>query len=315
MVQTVLFITGTKTMKKIYLTQKECHQAASDVANAILGMQRFNQPMKPNNLVSLYGIPRGGVPAAYLVAAFSPRFTIAQHPENADVFIDDIIDSGRTADSYTERFPGRPFMALRTALPEAWTVFPWENDEEKADTIEDNVTRILQFVGENPKRGGLIETPKRVAKAWGHWCGGYDIDVPGLFKAFEDGAEGCDQMVVVKDIPFYSQCEHHLAPFFGTATIAYIPDKKVLGLSKFARVLDAYARRLQVQERLTNQIADAVAEHLKPKGVGVSVRARHLCMESRGVSKQGHETLTCALRGVLLTEQSARAEFLAHTRG
>ena len=121
----------------------------------------------------------------------------------------------------------------------------------------------------------------------------------------------CDEMVVVKDIPFYSHCEHHLAPFFGTVTIAYVPDGKIVGLSKLSRVVSAFARRLQVQERLTNQIADALQEHLAPLGVGIVVTARHLCMESRGIEQQGSITITSALRGVMRDSASARSEFLA----
>ena len=118
-------------------------------------------------------------------------------------------------------------------------------------------------------------------------------------------------MIVVKDIPFYTHCEHHLAPFFGTATVAYVPNGRIVGLSKLSRVVDAFARRLQVQERLTNQIADALQEHLAPLGVGVVITARHLCIESRGVRQQGSQTITSALRGVMRTSSSARSEFLA----
>ena len=125
-----------------------------------------------------------------------------------------------------------------------------------------------------------------------------------------EGSEGYDEMVIVKDIPIYSKCEHHLADIFGTATIAYIPNGKVVGLSKLSRLADAFARRLQVQERLTVQIADALEEHLQPLGVGVIIRARHMCMESRGLCQQGHHTITSALRGVLKTEAAARAEFM-----
>ena len=117
-------------------------------------------------------------------------------------------------------------------------------------------------------------------------------------------------MVIVKDLPFYSTCEHHLAPFFGNATIAYIPDGRVVGLSKLGRVLNIFARRLQVQERLTTQIADALEETIKPRGVGVIIKARHLCMESRGLSTQGHHTVTSALRGVFREDSKARSEFL-----
>lgn len=169
---------------------------------------------------------------------------------------------------------------------------------------------LLQFIGENPNREGLKETPDRVVKAWRHWCGGYKIDPAEILKVFEDGAEGYDQMVLVKDIPIYSKCEHHLADIFGTATIAYIPKGKVVGLSKLSRLADCFARRLQVQERLTVQIADALMEHLQPLGCGVVIKARHLCMESRGICQQGHHTVTSALRGVILTEAQARTEFL-----
>jgi GTP cyclohydrolase I len=174
--------------------------------------------------------------------------------------------------------------------------------------IHDLLTHLVP--GDNADREGLQETPARVVKAWRHWCGGYAIDIPSLFKSFEDGSQNYDQMVIVKDIPIYSKCEHHLADIFGTATIAYIPNGKVVGLSKLSRVADAYARRLQVQERLTAQIADALMEHLKPVGVGVLVRARHMCMESRGLCQQGHHTITTALRGAIKDEPQTRSEFL-----
>lgn len=158
-------------------------------------------------------------------------------------------------------------------------------------------------------REGLVDTPKRFAKAWKHWTSGYAVDIAQLLKIFEDGADGYDEMVLVKNIPIYSKCEHHLADIFGTATIGYIPNGKVVGLSKLSRVADAFARRLQVQERMTTQIADAINEHLQPRGVGVIIRARHMCMESRGICQQGHHTVTSALRGVL-KEGNPRSEFL-----
>jgi len=175
------------------------------------------------------------------------------------------------------------------------------------------VRALLHYVGEDPDREGLKETPIRVIKAWKEWTSGYGKDPANLLKCFEDGSEGCDQMVVVRNLPFYTHCEHHLAPFFGTATIAYIPSRRVVGLSKLKRVLDIYAKRLQVQERLTNQVADAL-DVLDPKGVGVLVRARHLCMESRGVTCQGHETVTSALRGEMLTDAKVREEFMSLAR-
>ncbi len=187
--------------------------------------------------------------------------------------------------------------SLSTKLPEAMAL--------------EAIQKLLYHIGEDPTRGGLEETPKRVLKAWNDWCSGYEIDPASVLKVFEDGAEDCDEMVVVKDIPFYSHCEHHMAPFFGTATIAYIPNGKIVGLSKLSRLLDVFAKRLQVQERLTTQIADAIMEHLDALGCGVVIKARHMCMESRGVSKQGHHTITSALRGVLKTQPETRAEFLS----
>lgn len=261
--------------------------------------------------MSVYPVPRGGVPVA-LALAGTMNMIIVDDPANADVIVDDLIDSGATA----AKFPGKPFFALidkRTwEHGDEWVVWPWEGTAEKG--IEDHIRRIIQYAGDDPTRGGLLETPTRVAKAWKFWGSGYGQDPAAILKTFDDGAEGCDEMVVVKDIPFYTHCEHHLAPFFGTATIGYLPDGKVVGLSKLSRVLKIFARRLQVQERLTTQVADALVTGLAPKGVGVVIKARHLCMESRGVCEQGHHTVTSALRGVFKSEASARAEFLALAR-
>lgn len=169
---------------------------------------------------------------------------------------------------------------------------------------------IVSAVDPEPDREGIQETPGRFAKAWEHWTSGYGVDIAALLKVFEDGAEGYDEMVLVRDIPLYSKCEHHLADIFGTVSIAYIPDGRVVGLSKLSRLADAFARRLQVQERMTVQIADALMEHLKPKGCGVIIRARHMCMESRGLCQQGHHTVTSALRGVM-KDGPTRAEFMS----
>lgn len=160
-------------------------------------------------------------------------------------------------------------------------------------------------------RGGLTETPDRVAKAWEFWTSGYEKSAEDILKVFEDGAENYDEMVMVKDIPVYSHCEHHLAPIFGTATVAYIPNGRIVGLSKLSRLVDLHARRLQVQERLTNDVAEDLWSHLKPLGVGVMIRARHMCMESRGLCQQGHHTVTVALRGVFKEQPAARAEFMS----
>lgn len=180
--------------------------------------------------------------------------------------------------------------------------------------VEFAIWVLLTAIGENPGRGGPRETPARVARAWQDWTAGYKQKPEDILKAFEDGGERYDEMITVKNIPFYSHCEHHLAPFFGVAHIAYIPNGRIVGLSKLSRLLDVFAKRLQVQERLTAQVADAIMDHLHAKGAAVSISARHLCMESRGIQKQNSETVTNVLRGVFLEKDAARAEFLASVR-
>ena len=170
---------------------------------------------------------------------------------------------------------------------------------------------LLEYIGEDPNREGLLDTPERVVKAWENfWGAGYKQEPQSVMKVFSDGGEDYNEMVIVKDIDIYSHCEHHLAPIIGKAHIAYIPNGKILGLSKLARVADVYARRLQVQERLTTQIADALMSELNPMGVGVVIEAEHLCMSSRGVQKQGSLTTTSAMRGVFLANSAVREEFL-----
>jgi len=175
-------------------------------------------------------------------------------------------------------------------------------------TIDSHITSILGELGEDASRDGLQETPTRVARALRELTCGYTVDVDNLLKTFD--GEGANEMVVVRNIPFHSLCEHHMLPFFGVAHVAYLPGERIVGLSKLARLVDAYARRLQVQERLTKQVADTLDRVLAPKGVGVVIEARHFCMEMRGVRQQGSTTRTTALRGVFEYDRT-RAEFLA----
>jgi len=173
------------------------------------------------------------------------------------------------------------------------------------------VRRLLAYIGEDPDREGLQETPKRFLKAWQEYTAGYQQKPEDILKVFEDGAQSVDEMVIVRDIPVYSLCEHHLAPFFGKAYVGYVPDRRILGLSKISRVVEVFARRLQVQERLTNQIADALDTHLQPLGVAVVIECRHMCMESRGVRHTGTATVTSALRGSIKNNPDTRREFLS----
>ncbi len=170
--------------------------------------------------------------------------------------------------------------------------------------------RFLASIGEDPNRPGLVETPARVAKAWKHWTSGYQQNPAEVMKAFEDGAEHYNELIVVRNIPVYSHCEHHLAPFFGRAVIGYLPNGKIVGLSKLTRLMECFSKRLQVQERLTMQVANALMEVLEPRAVGVMVRCRHLCMESRGIKTAGEETVTSAMLGELQHNLAMRTEFL-----
>lgn len=178
--------------------------------------------------------------------------------------------------------------------------------------MSDHLTTIRTLIrsfGEDPEREGLQETPQRYLKAWSTWCSGYGQDPAAILKTFADGAEGYDTMVLQERIPFWSNCEHHLAPFFGQVHIGYMPKGRIVGLSKLARLVEVFARRLTVQERLGVQIADALQQHLQPLGCGVIVQARHSCMESRGIQKSGTITTTSALRGCFL-DPAMRQEFL-----
>jgi GTP cyclohydrolase I len=179
---------------------------------------------------------------------------------------------------------------------------------------ENDWRRFLISLGEDPNRSGLRETPARVEKAWKHWTSGYTQNPAELLKTFEDGAEQYNELIVVRNIPVYSHCEHHLAPFFGKATIGYMPDGKIVGLSKLTRLMECFAKRLQVQERLTIQVANALMESLQPKAVGVVIRCRHLCMESRGIRTPGEETVTSAMLGELQPNLAMRTEFLGLAR-
>jgi len=173
--------------------------------------------------------------------------------------------------------------------------------------VKPRIRSLLLAIGEDPDREGLRDTPKRVAKSYLEIYGGYKVDVDSVLTTFKN--EGYNEMVTLKDIEFYSTCEHHLLPFTGKAHISYIPGACIVGLSKLARVLDIYAKRLQVQERLTTQVADILNDKLKPKGVAVMLEAKHYCMLCRGVKKQNSVMVTTALKGVY-EKPEVRAEFL-----
>jgi GTP cyclohydrolase I len=177
--------------------------------------------------------------------------------------------------------------------------------------VEDAIVTLLRHVGEDPTRDGLRDTPGRVARAWREMTSGYDDDPAEILaRTFE---ESSDEMIILRGISFYSTCEHHLLPFYGTATVGYLPGK-VVGISKLARLVECFARRLQIQERMTRQIAEAVETHLEARGVGVILRAHHLCMGCRGVRQEETEMVTSSMLGTLRSDSTSRSEFLCHSK-
>lgn len=268
-----------------------------------LSWGKVNELIKELPEGSMWGVPRGGA----IVAALSGRGV--EDIEKADYIVDDVIDSGRTMLRYGPT--GKPFHGLidkRKRRDLGWIKFPWEETEPTHETsLEDTVLRQIQIIGEDFNRDGLKDTPGRVARSIRELTAGYN-EKPSeiLSKVFE---VNYDEMVVLKDIEFWSLCEHHMLPFHGTASIGYIPNGKVVGISKLARLVACFSRRLQVQERLTFQIAHAINENLHPAGVGVILNATHLCMALRGV-KTPATMITSALLGAFKEEGTTRNEFL-----
>ena len=195
----------------------------------------------------------------------------------------------------------KPSVAAPTSLPPP---------DPHLSEMEDHIRALLRFIGEDPEREGLLETPARVLRAYGEHFSGYRENASEhLSKTFSD-VEGYDELVLISDIDVFSHCEHHLVPFVGRAHVGYIPNGRVVGLSKIARVVDVFAKRLQVQEKLTAQIAGAIQEHLVPQGVAVVIQCQHFCMCYRGVKKQGSWTTTSKLHGCFLSDPAARMELL-----
>lgn len=283
---------------------------------------------KDQGIAYVHGVPQGGYPVAVLVAEALGARVMLRTPLGSDgrvtpregtLVVDDLVDSGRTLSRFIDagfrtdalfRKPETPNeIAPRARTRLGWLVFPWE----RATGPEDAVVRLLEHVGENPAREGLLNTPGRVVKALREMTEGYSADVPAILATTFD--EQSDEMVVLSGIRFASMCEHHMLPFVGTATVGYIPGRRVVGLSKMARLVHAYARRLQVQERMTSQIAAAMEEHLQPRGVGVVIHGQHMCMSCRGVNQAGATMTTSAMLGIMKHSDAARAEFLRLANG
>lgn len=266
---------------------------------------------------AVYGVPQGGAPLAVMISNYL-NVPILEEPKiGIDcLIVDDLIDSGKTmlrfADKYKTDAAYRKSHSPIQFAPYAeviddWLSFPWEKNN---GAPTDGIVRLIEYIGDDPTRNGLIDTPERVLKAYKEMTEGYEADIEKILSvSFE---VDFDELVVLKDIPFVSLCEHHMLPFTGSATVGYIPKERIVGLSKLARLVDAYAKRLQVQERLTKQIADAMLHHIDPLGCGVVIKGNHSCMSCRGIKKQG-EMITSSMHGVFRTDARARSEFLALT--
>ena len=219
-------------------------------------------------------------------------------------------DIAKTLEGAEERV--KPFMAIQISTPYSVRGVEDFDDvgEVYAPRFEALVRQQLEEIGEDPEREGLVRTPLRVAKAMDFLTSGYTTTLDEVVNNAVFDAEGAEEMVLVKDIEFYSMCEHHMLPFFGSAAVAYLPSEKIIGLSKIARITDVFARRLQDQERLTNQVADALMDILEPHGVAVVIEGKHLCMMMRGVQKQDSSMITSSMRGTFKSDARTRSEFL-----
>lgn len=274
----------------------------------------------------VYGVPRGGMCACMMLG----QAQTTHRPDCATIILDDIIDSGTTHERYQKAFPDVPFVSLvdkigadREEFEDTWIVFPWEapwpgieagEDAICADVLAgpaDNVVRLLNFIGEDANRDGLKDTPQRVLRSLQEMTSGYHEDVEEILGRVFDQKH--DEMIISKGIRFSSLCEHHILPFTGVAAVGYVPSNgKIVGLSKLARAVQVYSKRLQVQERLTTQVADAIMQHrkLKPQGVGVIMKAHHSCMGCRGANQPDSEMVTSCMYGLFREDAAARAEFL-----
>lgn len=296
-------------------------EASQKVASALFQSGEYGA-VWPQCILA-YPVPRGGIFAGLLMNFSFTRMTghgliMTEEPERAHFIVDDIIDSGKTMKRFKERFPDKPFVALIDKTSEGshwtgsnWVEFPWEAMSNESGP-EENIVRILEYIGEDVTREGLKETPLRVVRSFRELYSGYMTNPDTIFKTFEDDTS--DEMIVSKDIPFYSMCEHHMLPFVGHATIGYIPDKKIAGLSKLARLLECFSRRLQIQERLTSQVTAAIDKALQPRGSACVITAEHMCMSCRGVNKSGSKMVTSSLTGVFRSDPAVRQEFLSLAR-
>jgi len=268
--------------------------------------------------ITIFGIPRGGIPVAYRMAGIF-GFKVTDDITKADLVVDDLIDSGKTMEKTMDKIvSGKQvpsFVLINKIRREitTWIIFPWESNFNTS--TEDITTRFFEAIGEDSTRDGLKDTPSRVSRSWQELYKGYNMSPKDTLKRVF--VAEYDEMVILKGIDFYSTCEHHIMPFFGNVSIGYLPGKEniVVGISKLARLVECFSRRLQIQERMTLQIAEAINTNLNPLGVGVLVEAQHLCMIARGVQKPNSVMKTSSMLGAFRDKPEVRAEFLSLING
>lgn len=302
------------------MTEKLFYHPVNFALDVQILAKRITEDMLQGNVyTAIYGIPRGGwmVATALSYELDLPLITDPWKSDDNLIVVDDVVDSGRTMEEHSElgltvAIHKKPHSSIEPDIyineTDKWVVYFWERQEGQG--VADNVTRLLEYIGEDPAREGLVDTPNRFVKAYDFLFSGYKTDPAALIKTFDE-IDGYDEMIWLNNIELYSMCEHHMLPFFGRAHIAYIPDKRVIGISKLARLVDVFSRRLQIQERLTNDITSALEEHLKPLGCACVIEAQHLCMTMRGVQKQNSIMTTSSLRGVFMEKLAARNEFMS----
>ena len=270
---------------------------------------------KGKHYKNLYAIPRGGTLIGFILA-YALKIPVeideAEITKNT-LIVDDLVDSGKTLSKYKDN--DKAVIFVKHGKKKLVNYYVEETDEwiqfpgEKEDEVQEHITRVMQYIGEDTQREGLIETPKRVQKAYDEIFSGYKQNPKDLMKVFTQGT--CEEMVILKNCEFYSTCEHHMFPFFGHISIGYLPNKKVIGISKLARLVDLYSKRMQIQERMTTQIADTIMKELDAKGVYVVCEGVHFCMRSRGVKKQDASMITSAVRGVFQKLNNRKISFNA----
>lgn len=298
------------TTNQVHISMRDVQEIVDEIARGWIN----------GGLTGVFGVPRGGCTPAGMLATALGIEVLDELPESPKgvLVVDDLVDSGETLRKYWDAGFVVDALYRKSHSPDnlpggrrtvdGWLVFPWERaGGAQVETVEQNIVRVLQFIGEDPTRDGLINTPARVVRALTELTAGYEADLGEILAT--QFAEDHNQMIVVKQVPFSSLCEHHMLPFVGHATVGYVPSDGIVGLSKLARVVEAFARRLQVQERMTDQIVDALTEHLKPLGVGVRIEASHSCMSMRGVQRSA-QMVTTRLTGVMESDP-LRSEFIS----